>query len=90
MEEALMQDDEVDQKAQSFIVRIWQEAARRKGSVPAWRGSIIHVGSGKRVYFHNLDGIKRFVQEWTGTGLVDSPGWIHRLLRRFNWKKNWF
>jgi hypothetical protein len=51
---------------QSFIVRIWHETASSKGPGSIWRGSIVHVGSGKRVYFHDLERIKRFIQDQTG------------------------
>ncbi len=47
----------------SFVVRIWHEAVDGKGHIIAWRGSIDYVGSGQRLYFYDLDGIVRFIQE---------------------------
>ena len=47
----------------SFVVRIWHEAVDSKGHIIAWRGAIDHVGSGQRLYFHDLYGIVRFIQE---------------------------
>lgn len=77
-----MQDQNLDSDTQSFIVRIWHEAAAGSGKVTSWRGSILHVGSGKRIYFHNLDSLKRFVQERTGMEEGDFSRWIRSLFAR--------
>jgi hypothetical protein len=37
-----------------------------EGHIVAWRGSIDHVGSDQRLYFHDLEGILRFIEEQTG------------------------
>ena len=50
----------------AFIVRIWHEDLDNEGNGLAWRGSIQHVGSNKRLYFQDLEGIVRFVREQTG------------------------
>ena len=50
----------------AFIVRIWHETADVDGSAGAWRGSIDHVGSTRRHYFQDLDGIVRFIEEQLG------------------------
>ena len=50
----------------AFIVRIWHEELDSEGNGLAWRGSIQHVGSNKRLYFQDLEGILRFVREQTG------------------------
>lgn len=50
----------------AFIVRIWQESEEGEEEQAAWRGSIEQVGSDLRVYFFDLDGILRFIQEQTG------------------------
>ncbi|MBG7609482.1 MAG: hypothetical protein IZT55_01310 [Anaerolineae bacterium] len=50
----------------SFIIRVWHEAQDSDGNILAWRGSIDHVGSNKRLYFQNLDGISNFIQEQSG------------------------
>ncbi len=59
---------------QSFIIRIWHEAVNGRGHISGWRGSIVHVGTGKRVYFHDLNSVKRFIQDQTGmrSGLLIS------------------
>lgn len=46
----------------SFVVRIWYEADEGQPEL-AWRGSVDHVSSGRRIYFHDLDTFVRFVQE---------------------------
>lgn len=52
---------------QSFIVRIWREATGNGDQASqVWRGSIDHIGSGKRFYFQDLDGIARFIREQLG------------------------
>jgi len=50
----------------SFILRIWQEASESEEPSDDWRGSIDHVGTGRRLYFRDLDGISRFVREQSG------------------------
>ncbi len=50
----------------SFIVRIWNEATDQNGVPVTWRGSIDHVGGGERLYFYELDGVIRFIQEQLG------------------------
>jgi hypothetical protein len=51
----------------SFIVRIWREAVDSVGQRIIWRGSVEHVGTGKRVYFHDdLGSIIKFIQEAAG------------------------
>jgi hypothetical protein len=81
-----MQDQDLNSDTQSFIVRIWHEAVAGDGKVTSWRGSILHVGSGKRIYFHNLDSIKRFVQERTGMEEGDAGVWLKSLLGRVKQK----
>jgi hypothetical protein len=82
-----MQDQELIGDTQSFIVRIWRESDGH-GKDTSWRGLIIHVGSGKRVYFHNLNSIKRFVQERTGMGEKGAlSGWLKSLISRARQKQ---
>jgi len=60
---------------QSFIVRIWHEGVDATGNIVAWRGSIDHVGSGRRVYFHDLNGALRFIQDQAGVRVSRDPWW---------------
>ena len=56
----------VEGDTQSFVVRIWHEAVDGNGEIIAWRGSIDHVGSARRVYFQDLQEVTRFIVEATG------------------------
>jgi len=81
-----MQEQEVNGDTQSFIVRIWHEATGN-GKITSWRGSIIHVGSGKRVYFHDLNSIKQFVKDRTGMKEDGDLGkWLKSLAGRMRHK----
>jgi hypothetical protein len=61
----------------SFIVRIWCETRNEPNDQSVWRGSIDQVGNNQRLYFHDLDGITRFIQEQIG---------LQTKKRRFTWK----
>jgi hypothetical protein len=50
----------------SFIVRIWRESEDLENDGAMWRGSIDDVSSNKRLYFNDLDGITRFIEEQVG------------------------
>jgi hypothetical protein len=53
---------------QSFIVRVWSERESPKNECLAFRGSIDHVGTGKRLYFHRLESIVLFIEAQVDTG----------------------
>jgi hypothetical protein len=53
----------VDQETHSFIVRIWNAADAKAKDSASWRGSIDEVGSGRRLYFYDLESIVRFIRE---------------------------
>lgn len=45
----------------SFVVKVWEKEGRvSQGGVP-WRGSITHVGTGKRRYLENLREVSGFL-----------------------------
>lgn len=45
----------------SFVVKVWEKEGRvSQGRVP-WRGSITHVGTGKRLYLENLREVSGFL-----------------------------
>ena len=48
---------------QAFIVRIWSDSEEIDDSSQSLRGMIEHVGSSKRSYFYDLEGIRLFIQE---------------------------
>jgi hypothetical protein len=66
---------------QSFIVRIWIEM-EIDGSPKTWRGTIEHVGTANRLYFRDLDGMKRFIQEETGINPSKPLPWWRAIFRR--------
>lgn len=55
----------------SFIVRIWNEASEQPSANAVWRGSIEHVGTGKRLYFSNGQAILSFI--WAQVGGEEPP-----------------
>jgi hypothetical protein len=63
----------------SFIVHIWREAEDRENDISTWRGSIDDVSSNKRLYFNDLDGITRFIEEQVGNKAGNSKA--HRIAR---------
>ena len=61
----------------SFVVRLWNDAGDTNGPVvdghSSWRGSIDHVGTGKRAHFNDLEHLIRFIQDSSGVRLQDPP-----------------
>jgi hypothetical protein len=75
-----MKDEDCNDDTQSFIIRIWNDSPPGGSSkVKTWRGSIVHVGSGKRIYFHNLNSITPFIQKQTGMGSETIGAWLKSL-----------
>jgi hypothetical protein len=64
----------------SFIVKVWLEETEQETGRTVWRGYITHVGSGKRRYVEDLDGIVDFIVSYLADIGVD-PGirWRVRL-----------
>ena len=77
-----MKDDDCNDDTQSFILRIWNDAPAGSRNMKNWRGSIVHVGSGKRIYFHNLNSIPPFIQKQTGMDRGSVGGWLKSLFRK--------
>jgi hypothetical protein len=57
----------------SFVVRIWHETEDDDSDSLGWRGTIDHVRSGKRLYFHDLETFLRFVEEQAGLKAGEEP-----------------
>lgn len=57
----------------AFIVRIWHETDDGDESVFSWRGTVDHVRTGKRLYFHDLDTFLRFIAEQAGLRAEEAP-----------------
>ncbi len=78
-------DSRLENDTQSFIIRVWYEAVDDEGHVTVLRGSIDHVGSGKRLYFHDLESITGFIQEYVRMRSNDAGSkwrsWLSRLRR---------
>jgi len=74
-----MKDDDCNDDTQSFILRIWNDAPTGNRNIKNWRGSIVHVGSGKRIYFHDLNSITPFIQQQTGMGARTIGAWLRSL-----------
>jgi hypothetical protein len=68
---------------EAFIVRVWQEAENIKGNGAVWRGSIVHVGSNRQLYFYNLESIARFIKEHTQEQAQEYPDSSHPYLNSF-------
>jgi hypothetical protein len=51
----------VDEKLHVFTLRLWREPREVKSAKPKWRGVIIHLASGKKEYFENLEDILNFI-----------------------------
>lgn len=56
----------MDNETHAFIIRVWYESQDNDGKVVTWRGSIDHVGGNKRLYFQDLNGAVKFIQEQSG------------------------
>ena len=69
--------DQAETDAHAFIVRIWKDATDERGQATAWHGSIDHVGSSSRLYFHKLDSIIQFVRERSGINGDFGRSWRH-------------
>ena len=57
----------------SFIIRIWLEESIAEAGVAKWRGSITNVQDGQRIYFEDLDAIKRFILPFLAEMGIDLP-----------------
>jgi hypothetical protein len=67
----------LENETHAFIIRVWYEAQDNEGQVVTWRGSIDHVGGNKRLYFQDMNGVVKFIQEQSGIYKKKSP---------FNWR----
>ncbi len=64
----------MNQDIEAFIVRVWQEAENIQGRNDVWRGSIVHVGSNRQLYFYSLESIARFIRENINERTPGPPG----------------
>ncbi|HNV83017.1 MAG TPA: hypothetical protein PLF92_00920 [Arenimonas sp.] len=52
----------LEDRTASFIVRVWLESGSDAASAREWRGVIEQVGSGKKIYFRELNAIVEFMK----------------------------
>lgn len=52
------------QETVSFVARLWLEPGPDDSSL--WRGHVQHVQSSRSGYFHDLEGMARFLEDVTG------------------------
>jgi hypothetical protein len=75
--------DSLDERSQTFVVKIWQERRDLPGVPSTWRGSVDDVRTGGRVYFATLRELVDFLKQRSSMSMSTSP--YIRLLRR--WRK---
>ena len=69
----------MDKDYDSFVIHIWYESSSGTNQPADWRGTIDHVGEDKRLYFCELEGMQRFIQEQTGIHLANR---VHKFSTR--------
>ena len=68
----------LDERSQTFVVRIWQERRDVAGALPMWRGRVDDVKLGSRAYFTSLQQLMEYLSGKSG---ADSQHHV-RALRR--------
>lgn len=61
-------------RSNSFVVRIWQEQADGKQSPFLWRGWIQHAFTGQVFYFHSINDMLTFIEDYTGPLHKEASG----------------
>jgi hypothetical protein len=71
--------DGLENNNHSFVIRVWNEG-NGDSSQKVWRGYIEHVNHGSRMYFSDLNGVARFIQQQidfqSGMLKLRSPVWL--------------
>ncbi len=67
---------QLNQRTESFVVRIWLEPREIANAQVEWRGVIEHVASGKRQYVLDLDTIVIFMAEYMQEWGVKPRSWL--------------
>lgn len=78
---------------QSFIVRIWRDLVDKDGRTLLWRGSINHVGSKQRLYFHDLKKVVEFIRNKASLQAEPGPWWklmLTRIRQRIAYSRAFF
>ena len=66
----------LENRTESFVVRIWVERREIADALPVWRGLIEHVGTGKRQYFLDLDSVVLFMVDYMDAWGVKPKSWV--------------
>lgn len=64
----------------SFVVNLWEERRDIEGADPTWRGSVVDVRDGRRVYFSTLNELTEFLEDRSNMTFARTRLW-NRLLR---------
>jgi len=58
----------------TFLVSLWLEqgGANASSGRDAWRGSVEHLGSGRRLYFNQIASLVGFLFDWLGRRDVEA------------------
>jgi hypothetical protein len=65
----------VRRNTHSFIIRIWHEAVDDQGNALTWRGSVEHVGSGRRLHFDQVEEFVDFIRQESGLRETGPARW---------------
>ena len=58
--------DKPGSSAETFVIRLWLEAADDDGQQTTWRGHVTHVMSGERQYVQSLRAVADFIDSYLG------------------------
>jgi hypothetical protein len=61
-------DDGLARRKHTFLVSLWHEQGGAAASAggESWRGSVEHLGSGRRLYFNQIASLVGFFFGWLG------------------------
>ena len=83
-DELFSKEEPSTNNSHAFIVRIWSETNEEVDDAPSWRGSIESVGSNRRLYFHDFNAIRRFIEESLHLSETQSRSWWQSLLHKLH------
>ncbi len=61
---AIVKRPDEDQRAATFIIRLWKETPETLATSTDWRGTAIHVQSGTQRGVHDMDELMSFIATW--------------------------
>lgn len=76
----------MEKDSHAFVIRVWNEGSGA-GRAAAWRGYIEHVNHGERMYFYDLNGVARYIQQQLGLQSSEPHlqwrAWLHQVKHAF-------